>query len=808
VQVSRVLTVVTLLLLVWLPAVTNCQTEEVKRIAIPDDLFYYRPAASVFGAEAAWINPASLGRFKTPSLQLMADYTQGEYGKSWGIVTSHDRSAVAYRKIHNPSGTEYREWLWAAGFSLSPGIGLGFSYRYFDKGPGIYNNRHFWNVGLSGSTRGPFSWAAVFSNLNRGKVNGERTETEQRYSLAYRPFGPRLTLAVDMFLSTKTRLSNADYIYHGEFIPVPGLYVYAGIDSDKNFQVGARANLLKYFVGHQSHFDKNGHGGRTTVFVGSTTRRQPSLLPEPRRRLLLGVAGRPAENPPRPIIGRKRTPFANLVLNIYRAADDPSIGEMLLSLNGLTLGFGQAQELREAVRCFRSHGKEVICYLSSPNNVSYYVASIADQILIPPVSQLRLVGLRAELTFYAGTLSKLGVDVELLRVGEHKTAAEKYTRTASSAENRQQINRLLDDLYGQFVQAIAEGRGLSVDSVISLIDGGPFTSTEALAFDLVDGLTYRDELVEEYLNRMPEVSFRHYLADTLLNDDWQPVPKIAVVVAEGEITSGRGSSPLTSSDKLTPSLLGKALSRVRNNPDVKGIILRVNSPGGWALASEHIFRQAARTSEKKPFIVSMSNVAASGGYYISMSAERIFADPATITGSIGIYGGKADLSGLYDKIDLGKELYTRGKFAGMLSTVRPFTEDERIKYQSHLQAFYDHFIGLVAGNRRLEIDSVDALSRGQVWTGREAYANGLIDEIGGLRQSVEHLADALGLEDYRIVIYPEKRPLFVLPIPGLLRAAVGLFNSDSPVQAVLGYDSDASEDDYVLARLPFDIEIE
>ena len=201
-KVLPVRTVMTLLLLVWLPVIANSQTKAVKRIAIPDDLFYYHPAASVFGAEAAWVNPASLGRFNTPSLQLMADYTRGEYGKSWGIVTSHDRTAVAFRKIHNPSGTEFREWIWAAGFSLNPGMSLGFSYRYFDKGPGIYNNRHFWNIGLSGSTHGPVSWAAVFSNLNRGRVNGERTETEQRYSLAYRPLGPRLTLAVDMFLST------------------------------------------------------------------------------------------------------------------------------------------------------------------------------------------------------------------------------------------------------------------------------------------------------------------------------------------------------------------------------------------------------------------------------------------------------------------------------------------------------------------------------------------------------------------------------------------------------------------------------
>ncbi len=790
-------------------AVTSARTQTVKRIEIPSEVFYYQPAASVFGLEAAWVNPAGLARFEAPGFQLMADYYSGDYGESWGMVTGRDRLAVAYREIHNRMGANFKEHVFAGGVILGEKAEFGVSYRYFKQGPGLYNNRHFWNIGFMNRMRGPISLAAVFSNLNRGKVNGERTETEQRYSVAYRPAGPRLTLSADMFLSTKTRLSNADYVYHVEFIPTPGLFVNGYIDSDRNFQVGLRANLLKYFVGHKSHFDKNGHGGRTTAFVGVTSLRQPSLIPERRRRLALSVGGRVAENPPQPVFGRKRVPFVKLITVVHRAAEDPSISEIVLTLGRLSLGFGRAQELREALACFKEHGKRIVCHLDSPDNLSYYVATVADEILIPPVSQLQLVGLRAELTFYAGTLEKLGVKIDLIRIGEYKTAAEKYTRTAASEENRQQINRILDDLYDQFVIAIADGRHIPVGSVRTIVDNGPYTSAEALESGLVDGLSYRDRLTKDYLRPMPEISFRRYLADTLLNDGWPPSPVLALVVADGEITSGSGDiSPLGIPGDVTPGKMRRAFEQARLNPDVRGTVLRINSPGGSALASDEIYHQAHVLSQEKPLVVSMGNVAASGGYYIGMPAQRVFADPATITGSIGIYGGKADFSEFYRKIELGKELYTRGRHAGMLSSIRPFSDDERIKHRSHLKAFYDHFVQLVADNRSLSTDSVDTLGHGKIWTGREALANGLVDELGGVKRSLDFAAERLRLEDYRIAIYPEKKPLFILPGRGFLMWMTRLFSSGRPVESLLTGDFGMSGDEYLLTRMPFDIEIE
>ncbi len=801
---TRVLSIAFLTVLIVGLSVLAGETD--RRIPIPDDVFYYQPAASVFGSEAAWTNPAGLGRYGVSGFQLMADYENGDYAKSWGWVLYRDRFTTAYRRIENPDGEDYKEWVAAMGMGMGNSLTVGLSYRYFRSGPGIYDNRHFWTIGLGSRGKGPWSLGAVWSNLNRGKIGGRRSAVEQQYSVSYRPSGTRLTVSADMFLSSRNSLQDAEFKYHAEYILKPGLYVNAFVDSDRNFQFGVRANLLKYFVGSRSSFDKKGHNGRTTVFVGATNHRQPSILKETKRRLTVAVSGRPAENPPRPVFGAKRTPFLDLITTIYRAADDPVIGEMLLDLRSLSLGLGQAQELREAITYFKSEGKAVICHISSPNNVAYFVASAADSILIPPVCQLRLVGLRAELTFWAGTLDKLGVQMEILRVGEYKTAAETYTRRAATEENREQVNHLLDDLYDQFVSSIADGRGLSRDSVKAIIDNGPFTSEEALEFGLVDGLCYRDRVNREFVRTMPELTFRSYQTDTLLNDSWNTAPTLAVVVAEGEIRGGQGNvSPNASG--VNPASMARAFAVAKDDPGIKGIVFRVNSPGGAAIAGEQVYHSAATAAERKPFVVSMGNVAASGGYYVAMPAERIFVDPASVTGSIGIYGGKADFSGLFEKIEVGKELYTRGKYAGMLTNTRPFTDEEREKYHSHLKSFYGHFVDLVAENRNLPEDSVDCLSRGKVWTGREATVNGLADQTGGIKQALDYLAGELGFKEYRVEILPRKRPWFIAPKIPFIGSLVSILTGGHEPSEVIPASLPVSEEESVFARMPFDIDI-
>lgn len=784
------------------------RSDATERALDPLGLFYYQPAASVFGSEAVWVNPAGLAVYRVSAGQVMAEHKDSKFAKSWGMVSCQEVLGTAYRSVDRADGQSFKEYIFAGGGGLGQ-MNLGGSYCYYKDGPPGILRRHSWNIGLMGRVGRSFSWGAVFSNLNHAMQGGERSPTEQRYSLSYRPFDERLTIAADMFLSTAMNAASADYIYHAEARPIPGLYLTGAVDSDKNWQVGCRINLHKYFVGSESRFDRQGDHSVSTAWIGVSSMRQKSILPQRKRRLQLSLSGRPRENPSQPIFGRKPTPFITLIREIYRASDDRSISAMTITNDRCALGLAQAQELRRAMEYFRSQGKSVICHLGFPGNIGYYVAAAADSVFISPVSQLNLVGLKAELTFYAGTLDKLGLNLDIMRIGEYKTAAESFTERAASPENREQINRLLDDIYRQFVFGISEGRGLSEDSVRAIIDNGPYTSTEALECGLVDGLSYRDELEDRIGDRRPVVSFRNYLADTVVCDRWQARPKLAVVVAEGEIGQSRsGLSPFGSPETVTPFAMQKAFSQALADPSVEGIVLRISSPGGGALAGDAIYHAVAKAAEEKPLVVSMGNVAASGGYYIAMPASYVFADSGSITGSVGIFGGKLDASGLYRKIDLGKELYTRGRFSAMLSSVRPFTENERQKYHSHLSAFYNHFLDLVATNRSLTVDSVDNLARGRVWTGREAFDHGLVDRLGGLKQALDFSADRLGLREYDVVIHPQRRPLFVLPGGSLIKVVTSMFTDSSDPVSVLTGQAGLGEPGGLYTRMPYDIVIE
>jgi len=805
---TRFLTKITTVIPVLLFSIMAAEVKSGERITIPEGVFFYKSASNVFGFEAAWVNPAGLGRFSGSGMMLMADYFDGDIAKSWGGMVDGEQSAVAYRRLDNPAGQDFQEWVFASGLGLGQ-LNVGGSYRFFKDGPGIYDNRHFWNIGIQ--LRGDYklSGAVVLSNLNRGRVNGERSEVEHRYSVSYRPFEMDLTLSVDMLRTSSVNLGDAHMIYNVSVSPYPGLTVDGLLDSEENFNIAVRANLQKYFVGNESRFDGDGGGRGTTIYAGATDLRQESLLPWYSRRLQIDVPEVTAENPPRPVFGKKSQAFYTFISNIYRAADDQSIKELVIKMRQPSLRIAQAQELRDALKYFKSSGKTVVCHLSMPNNIGYYIAAVSDSILIPPVSQLNLIGLKAELTFYASTLDKLGVEIDLVKIGGYKTAAETLTQSASSDENKEQVNRLLDNIFGQFVEGIAEGRDISTDSVKKIIDNGPYTSADAIKFGLVDGLSYADEIKKSFLSSLPEISLQRYARDTLVNDGWPSKPKLAVVIAEGEMGFNSGGvMPWREKEAATPSALEKAFSKAEKDKDVKAIVFRVNSPGGLALAAEEILHSAEKAARKKPLVVSMGNLAASGGYFVAMKAERLYADAGTLTGSIGIFGGKLNLEKLYQKIGLGKELYTRGKFAGMASSIRPFTDEEREKQSDQIRAFYGYFTELVSQNRKMQSDSVEALAQGRVWTGKEAVENGLIDEVGGLKQALDYTASRLNLEDYRVVFYPEKRPFFVLPNNSLISVLASIVGKSSGKESIEGDVIDGFETGGLFTRMLFDISIE
>lgn len=797
-----------LLLTVVTVALSTCDVRG-ERLSQPDGIFYYQPAASVFGAEALWVNPAGLSAYKADGIQLISDYRDGDWFKNKGVLLYRQRKALAYRTLEQPFDSTTKEWIVGLGLEMGASFEFGTSYRWISKGPSIYDGQKQWTIGLMRRPGGPLSWGIVIGNLNRHKIGGERTETELRYSLGYRPLGDKLTLAADAILSTKTRFKNADFIYHAEVTPKSGIYLNGLVDSHRNFELGVRVNLLQNFVGAKSRFNRSGNDRGTTMYVGTTSLRQPSVIPESPRRLIVPLSSFGEENPAKPVFGRSAPSFVDLILTLYRASSDSRVQEVLIKADGLGLSFAQAQEVRQAIGQLRASGKRVVFFDGLPGNLSYYLASAADRVIIPPVCQVNLVGLRAELTFYTGTMEKLGVHADLVRIGDYKTAAEPYTRTAASEENKAQLNRLMDNLFDQLTQGIAEGRKISTDSVKRLIDAGPFTSKEAKDFGLVDELAYYAHFVKESKPRLKNIDYSAYVRDTVATGSWQSAPILALVVADGEIVGKySGGSPMDSDPRITVGTMARAFEQARGDRKVRGIVFRVDSPGGDALASDAISQSTLAAARKKPLVVSMGGVAASGGYYVAIPAKRLFADPATITGSIGIFGGKIDMSGLYQKIGLGKELFTRGKYAGWLSSSRPFTDDERAKYLHHLTAFYDQFIALAGKHRGLSADSVDKLGRGRVWTGQEALSNGLIDELGGLWESLEYLRQQEGITNYKVEVYPRRRPLFLLSSPklvrSLVRAVLGGESGDDSVGELAGLSTDAR----VMARLPYDVVIQ
>jgi len=468
--------------------------------------------------------------------------------------------------------------------------------------------------------------------------------------------------------------------------------------------------------------------------------------------------------------------------SIRKAAKDDDVRAILLRLNYPSLGLAKRQELLDAIGEFKAAKKKVYCYLEACGNGDYLVACSADKVCAPPGGMILLTGLAAQVTFFKGTLDWAGIQAEMLHFGKHKAAAEPFTRDSLSEENRQVLNELLDDLYAQFVATIAKGRGLSADEVKGKIDHGPYGAHEARIHHLIDDVAYFDQfldsigqelggkvdLVRDYHHlgpKGPDLSelnlFSFFAAlkpkpDIPENDR----PKVAIVYATGMIVFGQPS--WLSGSVVTAQEIQKAFQKAREAPTVKAVVLRVDSPGGSALVSDLIWREVERTRKAgKPVVASMSDVAASGGYYISMGADAIVAQPATTTGSIGVVGGKLVLRGLYGKLGITKEILARGKNATLFSEYTPFSDDERKRVEALMKGIYDDFVHKAALGRspKLSHDDMEKLATGRVWTGREAQKLKLVDALGGLKEAFDLAVEKAGLkgQDVQPVVLPREK---------------------------------------------------
>lgn len=477
-----------------------------------------------------------------------------------------------------------------------------------------------------------------------------------------------------------------------------------------------------------------------------------------------------------------------------KAAADSRIKGVIFEPRGLEIGWAKMQEIHDEILQFKKSGKPIISYLRSPGGREYYLASATDRIFLEPEDSLDLKGMRVEGLFIKNTLDKIGVHADVIHAGKYKDAGDMLTQTSMSPETSEVLNQVLDQYYGNLIEVVAQGRKKQTAEVRAIIDQGPYTAAEAIANGLVDSLGYEDQVTQNMQSRLKQdalklISVKSYLKAPLSSAG--TVRRIALVVGEGEITRGSGN-PNSDEQGITSTAMIKLLKQAENDSSIRGVILRVDSPGGEGVASDDILHEAKNLSKKKPLVISMSDLAASGGYFISITGDPIIAYPNTLTGSIGVIFARFNLHGLYDKVGANKQLLTRGRYADLDSEYAPLSEDARQKIAGQIDAFYKSFVSRVAEGRKKTFDQIEPLSQGRVWLGVQAKQNGLVDELGGLDRAVELIrkrANIAATDRITLVPYPGKRSVLDMLLSrsdenAALETKVGRALGQIPVRAL------------------------
>lgn len=484
------------------------------------------------------------------------------------------------------------------------------------------------------------------------------------------------------------------------------------------------------------------------------------------------------------LFGTPPDSLPSILDRLRKAADDKAISGVVLKVQSLDIGWARLYELQQAIAAVKAAGKPVWARMNDAGNLQYLLAAACDRVLMPESGTLSLTGLRAEVTFYRNLFEMLSIQPDMLRVGAFKSAAEPYTRTEMSPEFRLEMEAILDDNYRDMVTQIAVARKLPEDRVCEIIDIGLIPAAEAKTLGLIDSLAYEDEIKSLIAAGDPLIDVRireDYRKEKLSTEldlfsllkilsgpkpgATSRQPRIALLTLEGPIAAGNDpTSLLTAGDGINSDRIVPVIHKLAADENVKAIVLRVDSPGGSALASDLIWH--ALESSGKPVVASMGDVAASGGYYISMGAERIYAEPGTITGSIGVLGGKIAIEGLMNKLGVTTSVISRGKNSGILSMTTPFTNSERDAMQRMLNETYDQFTKKAAAGRRMEHTALEALARRRVYTGRQAKEIGLVDELGTLADAIAHARTLAGDTEGKLEI--DLLPPASSPLEGLL----------------------------------------
>jgi protease IV len=488
-----------------------------------------------------------------------------------------------------------------------------------------------------------------------------------------------------------------------------------------------------------------------------------------------GLADEPPADPFSALLTMRRPRLADVLDGLRRARADDRVKALVVKVGGRPIGLARVQELRAAMREFARSGKTTVAWAEtfgefSPGNVPYYLATAFDRIYLQPSGELDLTGISLQQLFFRDAMDKLGLDYQVAKRKEYKSAADRLTERGFTAPAREAMQRLVVSLTQQLTEAIAERLRIAGDEARGLIDHGPFLASEALAARLVDALGYRDEVYSDVRKDAGPGAYLLYLGryqrPRALAQRARKLPNpsenvVALIHATGPIRRGRSGRGPVGGGAMGSDTIAAALRAATNDHRARAIVLRVNSPGGSYVASDTIWREVVRArAAGKPVVVSMADVAASGGYYIAMAADAIVAQPGTLTGSIGVLGGKPVTASLLQRAGVSVDVVTEGRHADMFTTTRPFSDEEWARLNTWLDRIYEDFTGKVADGRGLSADQVHEVARGRVWTGADAAGNGLVDQLGGLDTAVALARSKAGLPDSApLRIFPRARPL-------------------------------------------------
>lgn len=751
--------------------------------------------AALDRAEALGVNPAGIGFLEGAELTYVFTGTaEDARDEGHGFFTAFDvfggyHTGVGIELLQQPGDQDHEpvRVTWGHALRLSPALSIGFSWhRFVADEDALLDDLDTFDFGLQAR---PWRWVAAgaaVTDFTTPEAGGGTIDRGYELGLAVRPG----TEAVTLTGVARLPEDDGDPVWGGRVaIDLPGPFAFVGrydtttVGADDRrvhaFMAGFTDQVApRLAAGAFAYVPDAGAGDVRAGFsalarVSSVARPEPPLLGRDYV-VEVAIAGDLAE------VGwagffaaEPRTPFLDLLRTLRAVGRRDDVAAVLLSFADPDIGWAQATELRETISELRAAGKRVYAHFTVADTRVYTVAAAADEIYVAPAGGVFLTGLSSTLTYLAELLERIGIDAQFVAIGPFKTAPEFFTRRAPSEPAARVMDSLLDGLFERVVRHIAEARGLKPERVRALIDRAPYTAADAEERGLVDGVRHYDEMVEPIRADLGP-RFRFIEAGELLrvaDERWGRPPRIAVLYAVGTITDGESvMNPLTGAATVGADTFVRAVRALREDPSVKAVVLRIDSPGGSVTAADLMWRELTLLAEAKPLIASMGNVAASGGYYIAPPAVEILASPETITGSIGVFTGKFDLSGLYWLLGVNRVLFLRGEHADFFSETRPWTEEELRIVHDGMERLYDLFVERVAAGRPgLEPEQVDAVGRGRVWTGAQARACGLVDRPAGLLTAIDlaALKAGLGDGDYEIAVYPR-----VSGFGGLPRAPV------------------------------------